>query len=65
MLRYLNTCALPYKEFAKEWLFDGEILSTSIFETGAGIRLICKLLQLWHGQDVESEDKTRREREIQ
>jgi hypothetical protein len=25
MLRYLNTGALPFEEWAKEWLHDGEI----------------------------------------
>jgi hypothetical protein len=24
VLRYLNTGALPYKEYSEEWLFDGE-----------------------------------------
>jgi hypothetical protein len=24
VLRYLNTGALPFEEFSKEWLFDGE-----------------------------------------
>jgi len=24
VLRYLNTGALPYKEFSEEWLYDGE-----------------------------------------
>jgi hypothetical protein len=25
VLRYLNSSALPYKEFSEEWLFDGEL----------------------------------------
>jgi len=25
VLRYLNTSALPFKEYSEEWLFDGEI----------------------------------------
>jgi hypothetical protein len=25
VLRYLNTGALPFEEWAEEWLFDGEI----------------------------------------
>jgi hypothetical protein len=30
VLRYLNTGALPFKEWAEEWLFDGEVLSIFI-----------------------------------
>jgi hypothetical protein len=25
VLRYLNTSALPFQEWAEEWLFDGEV----------------------------------------
>jgi hypothetical protein len=25
VLRYLNTSALPFEEWAKEWIFDGEV----------------------------------------
>jgi hypothetical protein len=25
VLRYLNTGALPFEEYSKEWLFDGEV----------------------------------------
>jgi len=25
VLRYLNTGALPFKEYSEEWLFDGEV----------------------------------------
>jgi hypothetical protein len=27
VLRYLNTGALPFEEWAEEWLFDGEVYS--------------------------------------
>jgi hypothetical protein len=36
VLRYLNMGALPFEEFSEEWLFDGEVESSSILETVSG-----------------------------
>jgi hypothetical protein len=40
----LNTGALPFKEYSKEWLHQGEISSSSLFETVTGGTVIRKLL---------------------
>jgi hypothetical protein len=64
VLKYFNTGVLQYEECSKEWLSKGDILSTSIWKTAAGIGLVWKLSQLWHGQEVESYDKMRRERDF-
>jgi len=40
VLRYLNTGAPPFEEFAKEWLHDGEAQSPYTLEKGIGEALI-------------------------
>jgi hypothetical protein len=59
VLRYLNTSALPFEEWAKEWLFDGEVYSTFTSATGLGDGSILGALGQVI-QKVESWDKTRR-----
>jgi len=41
-LRYLNTSALPFEEWAEEWLHIGEVSSCCMKEVGCGEGLI------WH-----------------
>jgi len=36
VLRYLNTGGLPFEEFSKEWLLDGEVCYTYISKTDSG-----------------------------
>jgi hypothetical protein len=40
VLRCLNTGALPFQEYSKEWLYDGKVWSLSISDTASGIGLI-------------------------
>jgi hypothetical protein len=42
VLRYLNTCALPFEEWAEEWLHDREVLTSYTREKDFGEGLI------WH-----------------
>jgi hypothetical protein len=63
VLRYLNTGALPFEEWAEECLFDGEVQSTFTSETDSGGDLISDALGQVR-QEVESWDKTRRKERI-
>jgi hypothetical protein len=40
VLRYLNTGTLPFKGYSEEWLFDGEVYSSSTSETAIATILI-------------------------
>ena len=63
VLRYLNTGAWPFKEWADEWLHDGEIWSSYTSETVCGEDSIyIGLGQVIH--EGESLDKTRKTRVI-
>jgi hypothetical protein len=44
VLRYLNTGSLSCEEFSEEWLFDGEVLSSSTLET------VCAIGSIWKGR---------------
>jgi hypothetical protein len=59
VLRYLNTGALPFEQWAEEWLFDGEVWSSFTLETDSGDVSISVALGLV-SQEVESWDKTRK-----
>jgi len=54
VLRYLNTSVLLLDGFSEEWLFDEELYCSCILGTAIGTGSTWKLLQLQHGQDVES-----------
>jgi hypothetical protein len=59
VLRYLNTGALRFEEWAEEWLFDEEVWSSFTSETDSGDVSISVALGLV-SQEVESWDKTRK-----
>jgi hypothetical protein len=59
VLRYLNTGALPFEQWAEEWLFNGEVWSSFTSETDSGDVSISVALGLV-SQEVESWDKTRK-----
>jgi len=44
VLRYLNIGALPFEEFPKEWLSNGETRYTSTEETVCGTGLDCEFV---------------------
>jgi len=44
VVRYLNAGELPWEEFSEEWLYDGDVKSSSISEMETGEGLIRKLL---------------------
>jgi hypothetical protein len=61
VLRYLNTGALQFEELAEEWHFDGQVWSIFIQVKASEDGLILVALGQV-SQEVESWDKTRRER---
>jgi hypothetical protein len=63
VLRYLNTGALPFEEWAEEWLHDWEVLSSYISATDSGDGLISVTLGQVI-QEVESWDKTREKEKL-
>jgi len=63
VLWYLNTRTLPFEEWSEEWLFDREVQCTFILAMGTGGDLFSVALGQV-SQEVESWDKTRKERAI-
>jgi hypothetical protein len=44
VLRYINTCVLPFEEFSEDYVFDAKAESLSTLQTVVGERMTWKLL---------------------